>query len=290
MKREIESGQFASGRRGTRKLCSLLFSLVAAGLCTALGTTTNVTVVGFAFSPKVVTIQPGDTVIWTGLSTIHTVASDSQALCGVAPVPGGSCTNTFNTPGAYAYHCVAHAALFSMTGLVQVAAVAAPPMVTITNPLANSVFATPAAVQVIATADSPAGTVTNIQFFSNGNLLGSVAAPPFQFTTPPLSAGSYSLTAKAIATTGLSATSAPVNFSVVTAVTVSNYAPRLLNGQLVFNHTANPGLRYAVENSTNFINWSPLVTNTAVSNSVEVTDSFRVGALHFYRVGRLPNP
>jgi hypothetical protein len=36
--------------------------------------------------------------------------------------------------------------------------------------------------------------------------------------------------------------------------------------------------------------WSPVATNTAVSNSVEVIDTFQVGSLRFYRVGRLPNP
>ena len=76
----------------------------------------------------------------------------------------------------------------------------------------------------------------------------------------------------------------------VTPVAVSNFFPRVINGQFVFNHTANPGLRYAVENTTNFAVWSPVATNTAVSNSVEVSDSFQVGNLRFYRVGRLPNP
>jgi hypothetical protein len=49
-------------------------------------------------------------------------------------------------------------------------------------------------------------------------------------------------------------------------------------------------LRYAVENTTSFINWSAVATNTAASNSVEVIDFFQVGNLRFYRVGRLPNP
>jgi hypothetical protein len=77
---------------------------------------------------------------------------------------------------------------------------------------------------------------------------------------------------------------------VVTPIAVSNFFPRITNGQFVFNHTANPGLRYAVEKTTNLTTWSPVATNTAVSNSVEVSDSFQVGNLRFYRVGRLPNP
>ncbi len=177
-----------------------------------------------------------------------------------------------------------------MTGVVNVAAVVLPPSVAITNPVAGSVFAAPASVKISASAASPGGSVTNVQFFSNGASLGTDTSPPFNFTTAPLSAGAHALTAKATATTGLSATSAPVNISVVTPVAISNYAPRVINGQFVFNHTANPGLRYAVENTTNFSAWSPVVTNTAVSNSVQVIDSFQIGNLRFYRVGRLPNP
>ena len=270
---------------------SLVLALLATAPVGAFGATTNVGVVGFSFDPKVISIQAGDTVIWTGLGLTHSVASDTppETLCGFTPVPGGNCTNTFNSPGTYRYHCINHLTL-SMTGVVNVAAVALPPSVAITNPVAGSVFAAPASVQISATAASPSGSVTNVQFFSNGVSLGTVTTPPFNLTTTPLGAGSYALTAKASATTGLSATSAPVSISVVVPVAISNYASRVLNGQFVFNHTANPGLRYAVENTTNFTTWSPVVTNTAASNSVEVFDVFRAGSLLFYRVGRLPNP
>ena len=65
---------------------------------------------------------------------------------------------------------------------------------------------------------------------------------------------------------------------------------RVSNGQFLFDHTANPGLSYVVENSTNLAAWSPVTTNTATSNSVQAADTFQVGGLRFYRVGRLPNP
>lgn len=270
----------------------LSLAVVVGSPSSTLGATINVGVVGFAFNPPVISVQAGDKVIWTGLGLSHSVASDTppETLCGSTPVPGGSCTNIFNMPGTYRYHCVNHGALFGMTGVVNVAAVALLPTVVITNPAAGAVFATPASVKISASATSASGSVTNVQFLSNGSSLGSVTTAPFNFTTAPLSFGVYALTAKATASTGLSATSAPVNITVVTPVGVSNFFPRVTNGQFVFNHTANPGLRYAVENTTNLTAWSPVATNTAASNSVEVIDSFRVGSLRFYRVGRLPNP
>jgi hypothetical protein len=160
----------------------------------------------------------------------------------------------------------------------------------ITNPPGGAVFAAPASVRISASVTNFSGSVTNVEYFNNGGSLGSLTIAPFSFTTPPLPFGAYALTAKATASTGLSATSAPVSISVVTPVAVSNFLPRVTNGYFVFRHTANPGLRYAVENTTNFTAWSPVATNTAVSNSVEVIDSIQIGTLRFYRVGRLPNP
>ena len=295
MNLQIVSKQFASFKRPfTADIGRYLLLAVAVGsLASAFGATTNVGVVGtfpnYAYNPKVISIQAGDKVIWGGLGAIHSVTGNTapEVLCG-ATFPG-SCTNVFNTPGTYLYHCVNHVS-FGMTGVVNVAAVALPPGVTIISPAGGSVFAAPASVKISASVTNSSGAVTNVHFFSNGGSLGSVTTAPFKFTTTPLSVGAYALTAKATASTGLSATSAPVNISVVTPIAVSNFFPRVTNGQFIFNHTANPGLRYAVENTTNFTAWSPVVTNTAASNSVEVRETFQVGNLRFYRVGRLPNP
>ena len=294
MNSQIAAKQFASLKWHFMSGLGGWLSLAAVvGLSSAFGATTNVGVVGtfpnYAYNPKVISIQAGDKVIWGGLGTIHSVTGDTapEVLCGVS-FPG-NCTNIFNTAGTYLYHCVNHVS-FGMTSMVIVAAAVLPPRVTITSPAGGSVFADPASVKISASVTNTSGLVTNVQFFNNGGSLGSVATAPFNFTTTPLSTGAYALTAKASANTGLSATSGPVNITVVTPVAISNFFPRIAGGQFIFEHTANPGLRYAVENSTDFTAWPPVVTNTAVSNSVEVIDSFQVGDLRFYRVGRLPNP
>lgn len=291
MKLRIASTQSPSWRNGFFKniLQCLSLAVVAGSLSSAFGATINVLAAGFTFSPRVISIQVGDKVIWTGLSGIHSVTGDTppETLCG-GSFPA-SCTNIFNTPGTYLYHCINHVA-FGMTGQVNVAPISLPPTVVITNPLVGTVFTAPASVNIFATATNSGGSVTNVQFFSNGGSLGSVVAAPFNFTTPPLAVGAYALTAKVTASSGLAATSAPVNIFVVTPVTVSIFSPRVTNGQFMFDHTANPGLRYVVENTTNFATWSPLTTNTATSNTVQAADSFQVGGLKFYRVGRLPNP
>ncbi|MDE3067510.1 MAG: hypothetical protein KGJ60_08160 [Verrucomicrobiota bacterium] len=74
----------------------------------------------FYFSPSVLTIQVGDTVIWTNAGGFHTVTglTTNEPLCG--PAQGvQACTNTFHVPGIFPYQCNIHY-LYGMTGVVNV--------------------------------------------------------------------------------------------------------------------------------------------------------------------------
>ncbi|HEY2082766.1 MAG TPA: Ig-like domain-containing protein [Verrucomicrobiae bacterium] len=165
----------------------------------------------------------------------------------------------------------------------------APPSVTITNPADGAVFAAPANVSITADASLPGGTVTNVQFFLNGSSLGSAQTAPFTLTANNLAPASYMLSAIATGH-GLSETSSVVNISVVTPVAISNSAPMIANGQFAFDYSANPGLNYVVQKSSNLLSWASISTNTANSNPVHFTDSFVPTENFFYRVGRVPNP
>src|SRR2546429_9832821 len=74
----------------------------------ALGATKNVTTSGFSFVPSSVTISVGDSVTWTGLSTIHNVETDSDPFCGGPPGSNGACTKTFIPAGTLDYCFEAH--------------------------------------------------------------------------------------------------------------------------------------------------------------------------------------
>jgi plastocyanin len=81
----------------------------------------------YNFRPSNLTIQAGDTVIWTNAGGVHTVTglSTGEPLCGNSAV--NACTNTFNTPGVFLYQCNFHAASFNMTGVVNVVGVSLSP-------------------------------------------------------------------------------------------------------------------------------------------------------------------
>jgi uncharacterized protein (DUF2141 family) len=191
--------------------------------------------------------------------------------------------------GAYALKAVATAAGVSATSAVVNITVVSPPTISITNPASGAVFAAPANVSIAANAAVSGGTVTNVQFFTNNISLGSVAVAPFKLTANNLAAGSYSLAAVATAS-GISTTSSVVNVSVINAKVVSLSTPSVNSGQFTFNYTADAGLSYVIQSSTNLLNWVSLVTNVASGNPVLFTNALNPAGIQFYRVGRLPNP
>ncbi len=65
---------------------------------------------GFSFTPANVTVSPGDSVVWTFLST-HTSTSDSSSAAEAwnsGVLSSGTFSHTFNTPGTYPYYCALH--------------------------------------------------------------------------------------------------------------------------------------------------------------------------------------
>jgi len=87
--------------------------------------TVTVQIVDFAFNPKDVTINAGDTVQWVlaSTTTTHTVtAENGQFNSGMMfNKPGVTFSQTFTTPGVTVqYHCMTHWHTNGMQGSVQV--------------------------------------------------------------------------------------------------------------------------------------------------------------------------
>lgn len=270
--------------------------LLAAPL-SGFGATANVTVNNSptGFVPAVTNINVGDTVLWTwpSGSFVHNVTSTSvpQAWPASATLSGpATFSTTFTTNGTFPYVCTVH----GFTGSIIVAAAALPPSISITNPAPGAVLSEPADVTIQATASDPnsGGAITNVQFLAGATVLSNETAAPFAATATGLSAGGYTFSAVAINKAGLSATNS-VSVSVVTPVPVVLGAPAPLSStSFQFNYSANIGLRYIIQESTDLTSpgWVTIATNTAASNPAIFTDTQATSNPGFYRVGRLPNP
>jgi hypothetical protein len=163
-----------------------------------------------------------------------------------------------------------------------------PPTVSIINPSPGAIFAAPASVMLTATADS-GGSVTNVAFFAGTNSLGQTTNSPFSVTGSIPAPGAYALTAVATAG-GVSGTSSVVNITVVAPVAVSIGAAAAGSGLFSFSYSANPGLSYVVQSSSNLRDWVSVLTNTPSSTLVPFSEGLTAQRSRYYRVGRLPNP
>jgi plastocyanin len=106
----------------------IIVGMLLAGLAALSGraAVTNVSYTFPSFTPPVITIHAGDTVLWTNGIGFHTLAgTGSDPICGGATLP---CGHTFPNVGSFTYECtvVGHAAA-GMTGLVIVVAATLPP-------------------------------------------------------------------------------------------------------------------------------------------------------------------
>ena len=269
-----------------------LGGLVAPG--SSSGATANVTVnnavpVNGGFVPATTNINIGDTVVWTWPfnSNFHNTTSDDGLW--ESPTLNGPATYsyTFTSAGSFPYTCSIH----YFTGTINVIGPNQPPSVTLTNPADGTVFSEPANVTLQASATDD-GTVTNVQFLVGTTVLADQAVAPFSAVAGSLPAGSYTLSALASDNFGLMTTNA-VNITVVTPLPLALVAPRpLAPARFQFSYSANVGLSYVVQQSTNLgaPDWVGLLTNQATANPMTFVDSNAVANPGFYRVIRLPNP
>jgi hypothetical protein len=180
-----------------------------------------------------------------------------------------------------------------MTGQISVAAVELPPTISITNPPNGVTLSAPASFTLAATASDPdGGTVTNVQFFEGATSLGNVATSPYTTPVTNLAAADYTFSAVATDNAGLTATNA-VTIHVVTPVPIVLSAPQFLPAaDFRFDYTANTGLTYIIQRSSNLNsnNWTTISTNVAGGSPVLFDDTTASGNPGFYRVGLLPNP
>jgi subtilisin family serine protease len=104
----------------------------------------------------------------------------------------------------------------------------APPTVTLVSPGEGTSFSAPASITLIANASDSDGTIASVQFFANGQPIGSDTTSPYSIAWTSVAAGTYTLTAVATDNLGSTATSAAVHITV-------NAVPGRMNMALATN-------------------------------------------------------
>ena len=88
------------------------------------------------------------------------------------------------------------------------------PTVSITAPANDAVIVLPASITINATATDADGTISKVEFYRDGVLLGADTASPFSYVWASAGVGTHALTAKATDNLGAVSTSAPVTITV----------------------------------------------------------------------------
>ena len=104
------------------------FLLMLASVATAQAATHQVQVFSFGYTPKNLTIAPGDTVVWNNTGGSHNVQADDGSFSnGQVSSSAWTFSRVFNTPGEIGYFCTPHGGPggVGMSGKVNV--VGAPP-------------------------------------------------------------------------------------------------------------------------------------------------------------------
>ncbi len=118
------------------------------------------------------------------------------------------------------------------------------PIVALTAPISGANYTSPATLNCAASVTANGHTITKVQFYNGATLLGEDATAPYGFTWSNVTAGNYSLTAKAVYDAGSTVVSSAAN------VTVANPSPAVVLTSPVagtsFTSPATVGLTAAV--------------------------------------------
>ncbi len=101
------------------------------------------------------------------------------------------------------------------------------PTVVLSSPVSGASYTAPATISCAASVTANGHTITQVQFYNGATLLGTVAAAPYSYSWNSVSAGTYSLSAKAVYDSGstIASTSTSVTVTSVPLPSIALTAP-----------------------------------------------------------------
>ncbi len=210
------------------------YSLTAKAADNKGSVTTSKTVIVTVVAPPTVSITaPANNMVFSAPATIAITASatrgsNGSAIAKVDFYNGSTLLGTKTTsPYTFSWANVAagtyslNAKATDKNGLVGTSSAVAiqvganqAPTVAITAPANAAVFSSPAIITINAAAADADGTVSKVEFYSNGTLLGNITSPPYTYAWTNVGLGTYTLAAKAYDNLGAVTTSAAVAIQV----------------------------------------------------------------------------
>lgn len=129
-------------------------------------------------------------------------------------IPGDLGTLRYNYNGGNEIYVQLPRGEFFAVANVAVPPANSPPSITITSPTGGTIFTAPASINFNANATDTDGAVTRVDFYANGNPVGTDTTSPFGLIWSNVAAGTYNLTTKATDNAGASTTSTPITITV----------------------------------------------------------------------------
>jgi len=132
-----------------------------------------------------------------------------------------------------------------------------PPVATITSPANNSTFPSTSNITFTSTASDPDGTISKVEFYNGTTLIGTATNAPYTITWNNVSAGTYSITAKATDNLGSTGISSPVT------IIVNSQSPNLALNKYVLSSSNlnNSTLASNAVDGNMITTWSSAYTN-----------------------------
>jgi len=164
------------------------------------------------------------------------------------------------------------------------------PTVQITSPANNATFFTGGDVPITATAQETDGTVAKVEFFQGSTKLGEDTTAPYEFTWTGVTAGTYSLTAKATDAEGASSTSDPVSISVTAGpsgtLTRGPYLQKAGTTRMTIRWRSSGSIAGRVRYGTNAANLDQSATESAAGTEHEIElTGLNANTTYYYDVG-----
>jgi RHS repeat-associated protein len=231
--------------------------------------------------PPIVYAGPDTTNVFTTLPGVVNLAGDSydqddlprgiETNCWtVVSNPPGATVNfanaavtntpaTFTLPGVYTLQLLASDTALSVTDTVNIT-IRERPSIAITNPALNAVFLPNTNILIQASASSPDGGVTQVEFFHGDISLGVDPSPPYSMIWSNVPPGNYALTAVATDIHGLTNVSSTIYITVLGPPTIYIATP---TAGAIFNAPATISLTSVVRDTDGVVTDVDYYTNGA---------------------------